>query len=55
MTRSTINNFIEESFSKPLKKIYPTSKTHVCHIDDIWSLDILDLNDYGPGRNRGYR
>ena len=24
-------------------------------IDDIWSLDILDLNDYGPENNRGYR
>ena len=25
------------------------------HIDDIWSLDILDLKDYGPKNNRGYR
>ena len=24
-------------------------------IDDIWSLDILDLKDYGPKNNRGYR
>ena len=25
------------------------------YIDDVWSLDILDLNDYGPENNRGYR
>ena len=25
------------------------------YIDDIWSLDILDLKDYGPENNRGYR
>ena len=28
---------------------------HVYYIDDIWSLDILDLKDYGPKNNRGYR
>ena len=33
------------------KKIYSTNKTDVYHIDDIWSLDILDLKDYGPEKN----
>ena len=42
-------------YSKPPKKNYVTNKTDVYHIDDIWSLDILDLKDYGPGNNRGYR
>ena len=28
---------------------------HVYNIDDIWSLDILDLKDCGPETNRGYR
>ena len=40
---------------KPRKKNYVTNKTDVFHIDDIWSLDILDLEDYGPENNRGYR
>ena len=31
----------------PGKKNYPTNRTNVYHIDDIWSLDILDLEDYG--------
>ena len=31
------------------------NKTNVYYIDDIWSLDILDLKDYGLENNRGYR
>ena len=31
------------------------NKTDVYYIDDTWSLDILDLKDYGPENNRGYR
>ena len=27
----------------------------VYHVDDIWSLDILDLEDYGPENTRKYR
>ena len=47
--------FISEIYSKPPKRNYITNKTDVYHIDDIWSLDILDLKDYGPKNNRGYR
>ena len=47
--------FINEIYSKPPKKNYITNKTDVYHIDDIWSLDILDLKDYGPEKNRNYR
>ena len=55
MTPKNIKIFINEIYSKPPKKNYVTNKTNVYHIDDIWSLDILDLKDYGPGNNRGYR
>ena len=34
---------------------YPTNKTDVYLIDDIWCLVILDLKDYGPENNRNYR
>ena len=27
----------------------------VCPVDDTWSLDIIELKDYGPENNRGYR
>ena len=54
MSRKTIKIFVNEIYSEPLKKIV-TNKTDVYKIDDIWSLDISDLNDYGPENNRGYR
>ena len=55
MTQKNIKIFINEIYSKPPKKYYATNKTDAYHIDDIWSLDILDLKDYGPENNRGYR
>ena len=53
MTQKNIKIFINEIYSKPPKKNYITNKTDVYFIDDIWSLDILDLKDYGPENNRG--
>ena len=55
MTQKNIKFFINEICSKRPKKNYATNNTDVYYIDDIWSLDILDLKDYGPGNNRGYR
>ena len=55
MTQKNIKIFINEIYSKPPKRNYATNKTDVYHIDDTWSLDILDLKDYGPENNRGYR
>ena len=55
MTQKNIKIFISEIYSKGPRKSYPTNKTDVYLIDDIWSLDILDLKDYGPENNRGYR
>ena len=55
MSQKNIKLFINEIYSKPPKRNYATNKTDVYHIDDIWSLDILDLKDYAPENNRGYR
>ena len=55
MTQKNIKIFINEIYSKPPKKNYITNKTDVYYIDDIWSLDILDLKDYGSENNRKYR
>ena len=55
MTQKNIKIFINEIYSEPPKKNYDTNKTDVYHIDDTWSVDILDLKDYGPENNRGYR
>ena len=48
MTQKTNKTFIDGIYSKGLKKSYATNKTVVFYIDDIWSLDILDLKNYGP-------
>ena len=55
MTQKNIKIFINEIYSKPSEKNYNTNKTDVYYIDHIWSLDILDLKDYGHENNRGYR
>ena len=55
MTQKSIEIFMNKIYSKPPKKKYTTNKTDVYHIDDIWSLDILDLNNYGPENYRRYR
>ena len=35
--------------------IYSTNKIDVYHIDDLWSLDKSDKEDYGPENNKNYR
>ena len=45
--------FINETYSKPPHKNYETNKTKIKSIDDTWSSDLLDMNDYGPKNNRG--
>ena len=55
MTQKTIKIFRNEIYSKPPTKNYATNKADVYYIDDIWSLDILDLKDYGPENKKGYR
>ena len=53
MSQKTVEAFINKIHSKPPKKNYATNKTDVYHIDDVWSLDTLDLKDCGPENNRG--
>ena len=54
MTQISIKIFISEIYSKPPKKYYPTKKTDVYYNYNIWTLDILDLEDYGHENNRGH-
>ena len=55
MTQKNIKIFKNEIYSKGPRKSDPTKKTDVYHIDEVSSLAILDLKDYGPKNNRGYR
>ena len=52
MTHKSIKIFEDEKYSKGPQKIHITNKTDVHHFDDIPSLNILDLKDYGPENNR---
>ena len=45
--KKSIKSFIDEIYSQPPKKIYPTNKTDVCQVDHIRSLDISDLKISG--------
>ena len=54
MTQRTIKIFLNEIHSKPPKRNYITNKTDVYYIDNIWSLDFIDLKDYGLDNNRNY-
>ena len=53
--RDLIKIFIDEISSRPPNKNYETIKTIIKSIDDTWSSDLLDMNDYGTKNNKGYR
>ena len=55
MKKDLTKIFISEIYSKPPKKNYLTNKTIIKSIDDTWSSDLLDMNDYGFKNNKGYR
>ena len=55
MKRDLTKIFIDEIYSKPPRKNYPTNKIVYNHIDEIWSIDLADMIDYKISNNKGYR
>ena len=55
LTQKTIDNFLNETYSKPPKKNYNINQTDVYYIDNNWSLNILDLKEYGTENKRRFR
>ena len=47
--------FIDEIYSTPPRKNYPTNKIVYNHIDEIWSIDLADMVDYKVSNNKGFR
>ena len=47
--------FIDEIYSKPPRKKYPTNKITYNHIDEIWSIDLADMIDNKISNNKGFR
>ena len=54
MKRESTETFIDEISSLPPRKKYPTNKIVYNHINEIRSIDLLDMSDYGIS-NKGYR
>ena len=43
--RDNTKTFIDEIYTKPPKKNYPTNKIIYNHIYEIWSIDLADFLD----------
>ena len=55
MKKNLTKIFIDEIYSTPPRKNYPTDKIVYNHIDEIWSIDLADMIDYKTSNNKGYR
>ena len=56
MTKKDLTKiFIDEIYSKPPRRNYATNKIIYNHIDEIWSVDLADMNDYKISNNKSYR
>ena len=44
--KDNIKTFIDEIYSEPPKRNYPTNKVVYNHINEIWSIDLADMVDY---------
>ena len=53
--KNLTKTFIEEIYSETPKKNYPTNKIIYNHIDEIWSIDLSDMNDDKISNNKSYR
>ena len=55
MKRDLTKLFLDEIYSTPPRKNYPTNKIVYNHIDEIWSIDLVDMIDYKISNNKGFR
>ena len=51
MKKNLTKLVIDEIYSKPHRKNYPTNKLIYNHIDEIWSIDLADMIDYKTSNN----
>ena len=55
MEKDLTKIFIDEIYSTPPRKNFPTNKIKYNHIDEIWSIDLADFSDYKISNNKNYR
>ena len=53
--KDLIKVFIDENYSEPPRKNYPNSEILYNHIDEIWSIDLVDMVDYKSSNKKGCR
>ena len=55
MKKDLTKIFIDEIYSTPPRKNYPTNKIVYNFVDEIWSIDLADMVDYKVSNNKGFR
>ena len=55
MKKDLTKIFIDEIYSTPPRKNFPTNKITYNYIDEIWSIDLADFSDYKTSNNKGFR
>ena len=55
MKKDLTKIFIDEIYSKPPRRNYPTNKITYNYIDEICSIDLADNIDYKVSNNKGFR
>ena len=55
INNNLIKIFVDEIYSKPPSRKYPTKNIVYNHIDEIWSIDLADFLDYKISNNKGFR
>ena len=55
MKKDLTKIFIDEIYSTPPRKNYPTNKIVYNFVDEIWSIDLADIVDYKISNNKGFR
>ena len=53
--KDLIKSFVDEIYSKPPSRNYPTNKIVYNHINDIWSIHLADMIDYKISKNKEFR
>ena len=53
--RELIKIFIDDIYSSPPKRNFPTNKITYDHLDEIWSIDLADFSDYKTSNIKGFR
>ena len=53
--RDLTKKFVDEIYSKPPRKNYPTNKIVYNSIDEIWFIDLADFSDYKTSNKKGFR